>query len=108
MRKQIPADKTNEVVDFSKLSPQQRLASIRHGLGVRKLPRAKMNSININGTTQVLAHGQSEYVREFGMAISPVPITVKARVLAPPVLRYGPGSRELTIVSRMHHLIIEI
>ena len=26
-------------------------------------------------------------------------MTVQARVLAPPVLKYGPGSRELTIVS---------
>jgi len=50
-------------------------------------------------TTQVLAHGQSEYVREFGMAVAPVPISVKARVIAPPTLRYGQGSRELTIVS---------
>jgi eukaryotic translation initiation factor 2C len=78
MRKQIPADKTNEVVEFSKLTPRDRLASIRHGLGV-------------------LSHGQSEYVREFGMAVDPDPIVVKARVIAPPVLRYGPGSRELTI-----------
>jgi eukaryotic translation initiation factor 2C len=107
MRKQIPADKTNEVVEFSKLSPQQRLANIRHGLGVRNFPQAKMNLVNVNGTTQVLAHGQSEYVREFGMAVNPDPIVVKARVIAPPVLRYGPGSRELTIVSLMHNLIIE-
>jgi eukaryotic translation initiation factor 2C len=78
MRKQIPADKTNEVVEFSKLSPQERLNSIRHGLGI-------------------LAHGQSDYVREFGMTVTPQPIVAKARVLATPMLRYGPGSRELTI-----------
>ena len=67
-----------------------------------------MNSINVYGTTQVLAHGQSEYVREFGMAVTPEPIVVKARVIAPPVLRYGPGSREPTIVGLLHNLILEI
>jgi len=41
MRKQIPADKTNEVVEFSKLSPQERLDSIRRGLGVRNLLQAE-------------------------------------------------------------------
>jgi eukaryotic translation initiation factor 2C len=78
MRKQIPADKTNDVLEFSKLDPPNRLASIRAGL-------------------EVLQYGQSEYVRQFGMNITQTPITVKARVLAPPVLRYGPGSQEMTI-----------
>jgi len=108
MKKQIPADKTNEVVEFSKLSPQQRLASIRHGLGVRNFLQAKMSFVNVYGTTQVLAHGQSEYVREFGMAVTPDPIVVKARVIPPPTLRYGQGSRELTIVGLIHNSIIEI
>ena len=48
---------------------------------------------------QVLQYGQSEYVRAFGMAVTPTPISVPARVLPPPVLRYGPGSAEATIVS---------
>lgn len=43
MRKQIPADKTNDMLEFSKLSPDQRLNSIRQGLSVRTLPK---NSIN--------------------------------------------------------------
>lgn len=77
MRKQIPADKTNDVLEFSKLNPANRLASIRTGL-------------------QVLQYGQSEYVRQFGMNVTPTPMAVKARVLAPPVLRYGQG-KENTI-----------
>ena len=48
---------------------------------------------------QVLQYGQSEYVRAFGMNVTPTPISVQARVLAPPILRYGPGSAEATIVS---------
>lgn len=47
MKKQIPTDKTNEVVEFSKLSPQQRLASIRHGLGVRNFLQAKKNFVDV-------------------------------------------------------------
>ena len=34
MRKQIPADKTTDVVEFSKMNPAQRLATIRTGLDV--------------------------------------------------------------------------
>jgi eukaryotic translation initiation factor 2C len=78
MRKQIPADKTTDVVEFSKMDPSQRLATIRTGLNV-------------------LQYGQSEYVRAFGMNITPTPLSVPARVLAPPVLRYGQSSREPTI-----------
>jgi len=78
MRKQIPADKTTDVVEFSKMNPVQRLSSVRTGLSV-------------------LQHGQSEYVRAFGMNVTPTPISVTARVLPPPMLRYGPGSAEATI-----------
>ncbi|KAJ3501716.1 hypothetical protein NLJ89_g9216 [Agrocybe chaxingu] len=81
MRKQIPADKTNDVLNFSKQSPSERLKSIREGL-------------------QVLDYGQSEYVRHFGMNISSTPMTVTARILRPPTLRYGPGSKEATIEPR--------
>lgn len=35
MRKQIPADMTSEIVDFSKMGPAQRLTSIKAGLNVR-------------------------------------------------------------------------
>jgi len=33
MRKQIPTDKANDVVEFSKLAPAQRFQSICHGQG---------------------------------------------------------------------------
>ena len=44
MRKQIPPEKTSSVLEFATKRPQERLASIRDGLGV-------------------LSYGQSEYVR---------------------------------------------
>ncbi|KAF9480194.1 argonaute-like protein [Pholiota conissans] len=75
MRKQFPADKTNDMLEFSKQTPKERLTSIKTGL-------------------QVLQYGQSQYVRQFGLNVEQAPLTVQARVLAPPVLRYGPTSRE--------------
>jgi len=78
MRKQIPPDMTTEIVEFSKMNPAQRLSSIKAGL-------------------DVLQYGQSEYVRAFGMNVTPTPISVTARVLPTPMLRYGQGSAEATI-----------
>ena len=37
MRKQIPPDMTSEIVEFSKMTPAQRLTSIRAGLDVREI-----------------------------------------------------------------------
>ena len=47
---------------------------------------------------QVLAYGQSEYVRQFGIDVSSKPLSMTARVLQPPTLRYGTDSRQPTIV----------
>ncbi|KAI0353623.1 argonaute-like protein [Trametes cingulata] len=83
MRKQVPPEKTKDVLDFATKKPQERLASIRNGLGV-------------------LAYGQSEYVRQFGLMVQPnaTPVSLQARILDPPVLQYGQGSRQPTIKPR--------
>ncbi|KAJ6539414.1 argonaute-like protein [Mycena capillaripes] len=82
MRKQVPPEKTKDVLDFATKKPLDRLKSITNGLGV-------------------LAYGQSEYVRQFGMSVKATgPLQVQARVLKPPMLKYGPGSRQLTITPR--------
>ncbi|KAG9317400.1 argonaute-like protein [Chiua virens] len=75
MRKQVPPEKTKDVLDFATKKPQDRLQSITNGLSV-------------------LAYGQSEYVRQFGMTVDEAagPLSVSARVLAPPKLRYGQES----------------
>ncbi|PPQ98553.1 hypothetical protein CVT24_004044 [Panaeolus cyanescens] len=78
MRKQVPPEKTKDVLEFATKRPQDRLASIRRGL-------------------EVLAYGQSEYVRQFGMNVSPTPLVIHARVLRPPVLKYGAQSKQPTI-----------
>ncbi|KAF8165280.1 argonaute-like protein [Crassisporium funariophilum] len=80
MRKQIPPEKTKDVLEFATKRPKDRLASIKNGL-------------------KVLAYGESEYVRHFGMNVTTEgPLKVQARVLKPPTLRYGTGSKQLTIV----------
>ncbi|KAG6837428.1 hypothetical protein H0H93_009522 [Arthromyces matolae] len=82
MRKQVPPEKTKDVLDFATKRPGDRLKSIVNGLGV-------------------LAYGQSEYVRQFGMCVDTSgPLKVQARVLRPPTLKYGPGSKQATIVPR--------
>ncbi|KAJ7682732.1 argonaute-like protein [Mycena polygramma] len=82
MRKQVPPEKTKDVLDFATKKPADRLKSIVNGL-------------------QVLAYGQSEYVRQFGMDVKATgPLQVQARVLKPPMLKYGAGSRQLTITPR--------
>ncbi|KAE9402870.1 argonaute-like protein [Gymnopus androsaceus JB14] len=79
MRKQVPPEKTKSVLDFTTKRPQARLDLIKAGL-------------------RVLSYGQSEYVREFGMNVpNNAPMSISARVLAPPALKYCPGSRQLTI-----------
>ncbi|KAJ8580661.1 argonaute-like protein [Rhizopogon salebrosus TDB-379] len=80
MRKQVPPEKTKDVLEFATKRPADRLASITNGLSV-------------------LQYGQSEYVRQFGMHVEDTagPLTVRARVLQPPKLKYGPGSAQTTI-----------
>jgi eukaryotic translation initiation factor 2C len=80
MRKQVPPEKTKDVLEFATKRPGDRLQSIKNGLSV-------------------LAYGQSEYVRQFGMNVNTSgPLRVQARVLKPPTLRYGDKSRQPTIV----------
>ncbi|KAJ7904584.1 argonaute-like protein [Mycena olivaceomarginata] len=70
MRKQVPPEKTKDVLDFATKKPLDRLQSIKNGLGV-------------------LAYGQSEYVRQFGMHVDNAagPLKVQARVLKPPYVK---------------------
>ncbi|KIJ56900.1 hypothetical protein M422DRAFT_23034 [Sphaerobolus stellatus SS14] len=72
MRKQVPADKTRDVLAFSTQKPGDRLTSIRNGINV-------------------FEYQTSEYMRAFGMEVktSVGPLEVNARVLPPPSLMYG-------------------
>ncbi|KAL6309673.1 argonaute-like protein [Sparassis latifolia] len=76
MRKQVPPEKTKDVLGFATKRPQDRLDSIKRGLSV-------------------LSYGQSEYVRHFGMHVEPnaTPLSLTARVLVAPALKYGGGSK---------------
>ncbi|KAJ7590925.1 argonaute-like protein [Mycena floridula] len=83
MRKQVPPEKTKDVLDFATKKPHERLQSI-------------------TAARDVIAYGQSEYVRSFGMSVEVAsgPLRIQARVLKPPVLKYGRGSKQLTITPR--------
>ncbi|VDB94227.1 unnamed protein product [Peniophora sp. CBMAI 1063] len=81
IRKQLPSTKTKDVLDFSTRRPADRLASIGRGLSV-------------------LAHGESEYVRQFGITVNRTLHSFNARVLDAPTLRYGPNSKQPTIQPR--------
>ncbi|KAJ3805205.1 argonaute-like protein [Lentinula aff. lateritia] len=77
-RKQIPPDVTRHMVDFSKKSPAERLASIKDGFGV-------------------LGYTESEYVRNFGLDVNEdtFPMVTDARQLPAPKLKYGEGSKPI-------------
>lgn len=74
MRKQVPPGKVKDVLEFATKVPAERLKRIEIGLSV-------------------LAHGESEYVKQFGMHLrSSKPLEIRARILPPPTLKYGSGS----------------
>ncbi|TBU42174.1 argonaute-like protein [Dichomitus squalens] len=83
MRKQIPPERMKDVLNFATKRPHERLQSIRQAL-------------------EVLDYGQSEYLRHFGMEVSPNAEveSIQARILDPPTLMYGQGSRQPTITPR--------
>ncbi|KAG7086886.1 hypothetical protein E1B28_002806 [Marasmius oreades] len=75
VHKKVRPEVTSGMVEFSRLKPAERMGEIKKGL-------------------KLLAHGQSEYVRnKFGMGMtnptSGFPMTIDARVLTPPRLYYG-------------------
>ncbi|THU91323.1 argonaute-like protein [Dendrothele bispora CBS 962.96] len=81
-RKQIPPELTSAMVDFSRKKPDERMNSIRHGI-------------------QLMAYGQSEYIRNFGLTINTGPFPqVDARIINPPQLKYGRGSKQPMILPK--------
>jgi eukaryotic translation initiation factor 2C len=83
MRKQLPSDKTKDMVAFSTQKPFERFRSIQNG-------------------AQLLQYGQSSYIRDFGMNINTADglLQFQARVLPTPQLQYGQGSKEAIVVPR--------
>ncbi|KAH7105502.1 eukaryotic translation initiation factor 2C [Auriculariales sp. MPI-PUGE-AT-0066] len=81
MKKQVPPTKTKDVLEFATKKPEHRLKSIRDGLAV-------------------LNYSQSTFMTDFNMRVDESQMTTNARVLVPPTLRYGQGSKQSTIVPR--------
>lgn len=78
VRKEIPEEVRSALVEFSTMHPKQRLESVRQAL-------------------RVLAYGQSEYVRKFGLAVGTDLVSTQARVLNAPRLKYGGTGPKATV-----------
>jgi eukaryotic translation initiation factor 2C len=82
MRKQVPAERTKDIVEFSTKAPKERLGSIKLGF-------------------EVLNYSQSTYLSTFNMNVTEAPVKINARVLNPPALRYAPiGNRPTKVQPR--------
>ncbi|KAF8963796.1 argonaute-like protein [Flammula alnicola] len=64
-----------EILQFSTKRPNEKLALIKSGV-------------------RDLQHGQSDYVRQFGMAINPEPLKIGARIIDPPTMKYSGQGRQ--------------
>ncbi|KAJ7758252.1 argonaute-like protein [Mycena metata] len=82
VRKEFPKEKRSDLLSFATQKPKERLASI------------------VQGVSNTLAWSQSEYVRQFGLTAGTSPLSINARVLTPPRLTYGKGSKLPTIEPR--------
>ncbi|SJK96819.1 uncharacterized protein ARMOST_00065 [Armillaria ostoyae] len=82
-RAELNPDATRDMVKFATKRPDQRLSAIQTGI-------------------QVLAYGQSRYVRDFGLDIKTgtLPMEIRARMINAPELKYGPGSKQLIVRPR--------
>jgi len=97
MRKQVPPDRTNSVLEFATMHPLDRLARICNGLSVR--PRCLHSVTLLIIHPKVLDYGQSEYVRQFGMTVADEPLRIQARVINAPTLKYHQSSQQPSAVS---------
>ena len=97
MRKQVPPDKTNSVLEFATKRPNERLGSICNGLSVR--PWCAYPVTVLTTHSKVLDYGQSEYVRQFGMTVADQPLRTQARVINAPTLKYHQSSKQPSAVS---------
>ncbi|QRW00807.1 protein argonaute 3 [Ceratobasidium sp. AG-Ba] len=68
MRKQIPQELTDEMVNFSRKRPEERLAAIK----------ASLSSLDY----------KSETVKQFGITVTPEPVQCPARILEAPNVLY--------------------
>ncbi|KAK7059891.1 hypothetical protein R3P38DRAFT_2759255 [Favolaschia claudopus] len=76
VRKEIPDEKKADLVAFATKKPKERLE------------------------IQILAYGPSEYVRKFGLTVTPQVVSTQACVLNPPTLKYGQGSKAPNVQPR--------
>ncbi|KAJ7470325.1 argonaute-like protein [Mycena latifolia] len=78
-KKRLPSSATRDAVDFATMAPQVRLQTIAGGTaaGVQ---------------SPIQGYHNSEFVVDAGMVIDPNPITLNAKLLVPPAMRFGTQS----------------
>ena len=96
MRRQVPPDKTNSVLEFATKRPRERLESICNGL--RVCPECGSSTVLLTVRSKVLEYGESAYVQEFGMTVEEAPLKTQARVINAPTLRYHQSSKQPSAV----------
>ncbi|KAF9036079.1 Piwi-domain-containing protein [Hymenopellis radicata] len=82
-RSELDPDVQRKVVEFATQKPTERLEQIKESL-------------------QLFAYGESDYVRAFGMKIDSanMPLTISARILAPPAIQYKAQGGVTKLVPR--------
>ncbi|KAG9122737.1 hypothetical protein FRC07_000749, partial [Ceratobasidium sp. 392] len=78
MRRQIPQELTDEMVNFSRKRPEERLAAIK-----ASLPVGSIETIGL-----LLITSQANTVKQFGITVEPNPVECPARIIDPPNVMY--------------------
>ncbi|KAJ6586692.1 Piwi domain-containing protein [Mycena sp. CBHHK59/15] len=96
----LPEKQVQARIQFSTQPPRSDWRACAKGS--RCAARASLYQNSLDLEMQVLAHGQSEYVRQFGIDVSAAVLSTQARVLEPPALRYrpAPGTESPTVEPR--------
>lgn len=58
--------------------------------------RQRTSIVDLADGPQLLRHGQSDYVQQFGMSVDTTPLQITSRTLPPPTMLYGGSSREVS------------
>ncbi|KAF9935761.1 Eukaryotic translation initiation factor 2C [Modicella reniformis] len=79
--KRLDECQTAEMIKFTCQGPQVRANTIKRGL-------------------QIMQYDENEYLKDFGVKISPEMMVLQARILPPPMIHYHPSSSQPSVVPR--------
>ncbi|KAF9957777.1 hypothetical protein BGZ65_001879 [Modicella reniformis] len=79
--KKLDERQTADMIKFTCQPPNVRANTIKHGL-------------------QILSYDDNEYLKDFGVKVSPEMVTIKGRILPAPTIQYHPTSRDPSFIPR--------